>query len=181
VKLDSGSQSVTPYPPAALDRERRGEDATDDNSNERSLIHHSITSSARCRSDGGIVRPRAFAVLRLMTSSNLVGCSMGSNWSRTLMRLRLGGQASGHFPTAPSEPAPDPAKQPSHLAWHSRNTTGSLAGRTRPTRDQQPRRRVPARTTDTPVLGLAGPALPEPPDEGREIRKMSDGDICGGG
>ena len=28
----------------------------------------------RCRSEGGIVRPRAFAVLRLLTSSNLVGC-----------------------------------------------------------------------------------------------------------
>jgi hypothetical protein len=34
---------------------------------------HSITWSARCSSDGGIVRPRALAVLRLMTSSNLVG------------------------------------------------------------------------------------------------------------
>src|SRR6266508_1416316 len=38
---------------------------------------HSITRSARSRSDGGIVRPRAFAVLRLMTSSNLVGCWTG--------------------------------------------------------------------------------------------------------
>ena len=33
---------------------------------------HSITSSARARSVGGIVRPRAFAVLRLMISSNLL-------------------------------------------------------------------------------------------------------------
>src|SRR5829696_1593975 len=38
---------------------------------------HSITSSARARSVGEIVRPRAFAVLRLITSSNLVGCSTG--------------------------------------------------------------------------------------------------------
>jgi hypothetical protein len=37
-----------------------------------------ITSSARCRSDCGILSPRTFAVLRLMTSSNLVGCSTGS-------------------------------------------------------------------------------------------------------
>ena len=36
-----------------------------------------ITSSARCNSDCGIVSPRAFAVLRLITSSNLVGCSTG--------------------------------------------------------------------------------------------------------
>src|SRR5262245_59628203 len=38
---------------------------------------HSITWSARCSSDGGIFRPSALAVLRLMTSSNLVGCSTG--------------------------------------------------------------------------------------------------------
>src|SRR5215211_6046995 len=40
---------------------------------------HSITSSARTRSVGGIVRPRVFAVFALMTSSNLVGCSTGSS------------------------------------------------------------------------------------------------------
>src|SRR6267142_3886866 len=36
-----------------------------------------ISSSARPNSDGGIVRPRALAVLRLATRTNLVGCSMG--------------------------------------------------------------------------------------------------------
>jgi hypothetical protein len=41
------------------------------------MLDHSITWSARCKRDGGIVRPRALAVLRLMTSSNLVGCSTG--------------------------------------------------------------------------------------------------------
>ena len=40
---------------------------------------HSITSSARARIDGGIVRPSALAVLRLITSSNLVGCSTGKS------------------------------------------------------------------------------------------------------
>src|SRR5262245_65285642 len=41
--------------------------------------HHAywITSSARTRRDGGIVIPRALAVLRLMTSWNVVGCSTG--------------------------------------------------------------------------------------------------------
>src|SRR6516162_4196965 len=39
--------------------------------------HHSITSSARASSDGGIVRPSAVAVIRLMTRSNLIGCSTG--------------------------------------------------------------------------------------------------------
>jgi hypothetical protein len=36
-----------------------------------------MTSSATASTDGGIVRPSAFAVLRLMTRSNLVGCSTG--------------------------------------------------------------------------------------------------------
>ena len=39
---------------------------------------HRITSSAWKRMRGGIVRPRALAVLRLITSSNFVGCSTGS-------------------------------------------------------------------------------------------------------
>src|SRR5262249_48243211 len=39
--------------------------------------NHSITSSAVASSVWGIVRPSAFAVLRLITSSNLVGCSIG--------------------------------------------------------------------------------------------------------
>src|SRR5207253_5819178 len=38
---------------------------------------HSITSSARASSVGGMMTPSAFAVFRLITSSNLVGCSTG--------------------------------------------------------------------------------------------------------
>src|SRR5262245_48501611 len=38
---------------------------------------HSITWSARSRNDSGMVKPSAFAVVRLMTRSNLVGCSTG--------------------------------------------------------------------------------------------------------
>src|SRR5262249_30394057 len=38
---------------------------------------HSITSSASARSLSGTWRPSAFAVLRLITSSNLVGCMTG--------------------------------------------------------------------------------------------------------
>src|SRR4051794_33357417 len=44
------------------------------------LKHHhlySITSSARASSIGGTSRPSALAVIRLMTRSNLVGCSTG--------------------------------------------------------------------------------------------------------
>jgi hypothetical protein len=40
-------------------------------------IPYSITSSARASTDGGILRPSALAVVRLITSSNLVGCSTG--------------------------------------------------------------------------------------------------------
>src|SRR5262249_34777000 len=38
---------------------------------------HSITSSARASSVGGTSRPSILAVLRLITNSNLVGCSTG--------------------------------------------------------------------------------------------------------
>src|SRR5262249_20282699 len=41
------------------------------------LCGHSITSSARASSVGGTSRPRALVVIRLMTRSNLVGCSTG--------------------------------------------------------------------------------------------------------
>src|SRR5262249_14341990 len=41
---------------------------------------HSITSSARCWKNKGTSMPSAFAVLRLMTSSNFVGCSMACLW-----------------------------------------------------------------------------------------------------
>ena len=44
---------------------------------EELTMPHSITSSARARSVGGIVMPSAFAVFRLITTSNVVGCSTG--------------------------------------------------------------------------------------------------------
>src|SRR6516225_2160550 len=46
---------------------------------ERAAAAHSITSSARASSVGGTSRPSALAVIRLMTSSNLVGCSTGKS------------------------------------------------------------------------------------------------------
>jgi hypothetical protein len=48
---------------------------------------HSITSSARTSSDGGIVRPRVFAVLRLITSSNFVFCWMGRSAGLAPLRI----------------------------------------------------------------------------------------------
>jgi hypothetical protein len=40
---------------------------------------YSMTWSARSSSDGGMVSPSAFAVLRFMTNSNFVGCPTGSS------------------------------------------------------------------------------------------------------
>src|SRR5215469_10493717 len=49
---------------------------------------HSITSSARASSAGGISRPSAFAVLRLMTSSYLVGACTGRSVGFSPLRMR---------------------------------------------------------------------------------------------
>src|SRR5262249_10967025 len=54
-------------------RRRRAAEQRD----ELAAPYHSITSSARASSVSGTTRPSALAVLRLTTSSNLVGCSMG--------------------------------------------------------------------------------------------------------
>ena len=49
---------------------------------------HSITSSASASSLSGIWRPSAFAVLRLITSSNLVGCTTGRSAGFSPLRMR---------------------------------------------------------------------------------------------
>jgi hypothetical protein len=53
------------------------------------LVTHGywITWSARSRSDCGIVSPSAFAVLRLITSSKLVGCSTGRSAGFAPLRI----------------------------------------------------------------------------------------------
>src|SRR5207253_2394911 len=48
---------------------------------------HSITSSARASSEAGMSRPSVFAVLRLMTSSNFVGCSTGRSAGLAPLRI----------------------------------------------------------------------------------------------
>jgi hypothetical protein len=45
----------------------------------RTSPHHSITSSARAINVGDKLMPSAFAVFKLTTSSNLVGCSIGKS------------------------------------------------------------------------------------------------------
>jgi hypothetical protein len=55
---------------------------------EGAAIHHSITLSARCRSDCGSSAPNALAVLRLITNSNFVGCSTGRSAGLVPLRIR---------------------------------------------------------------------------------------------
>src|SRR5207245_8024205 len=68
-------------------RERYGEDAPTHDADERSPVHHRRLSSARTRIDCGIVKPRALAVLRLMTNSNFVGCSTGRSAGLAPLRI----------------------------------------------------------------------------------------------
>src|SRR5215470_1556265 len=60
-----------------LDVERPGEHTQGRASDEPPSGDHWISSSARSSSDGGMVSPSALAVLRLITNSSCVGCSMG--------------------------------------------------------------------------------------------------------
>ena len=48
---------------------------------------YSITSSASARSVGGMLMPSVWAVLRLMTSSNLVGCTTGKSAGLSPLRI----------------------------------------------------------------------------------------------
>jgi hypothetical protein len=49
---------------------------------------HSITSSARATNASGSAKPRAFAVFRLITNSNLVGACTGRSAGFSPLRMR---------------------------------------------------------------------------------------------
>ena len=49
---------------------------------------YSMTSSARAESVGGTSRPNSFAVFRLITNSNLVGCTTGRSAGFSPLRIR---------------------------------------------------------------------------------------------
>src|SRR5262249_15023311 len=67
-------------------RERPRDGSAADERDERTPLH-SITSSASASSLSGMVRPSAFAVLRLITSSNLVGCMTGRSAGFSPLRI----------------------------------------------------------------------------------------------
>jgi hypothetical protein len=69
--------------PDRSNRRRRGADERD----ERAALH-SITSSARASTVAGMLRPSAFAVLRLITSSYLVGACTGRSAGFSPLRMR---------------------------------------------------------------------------------------------
>ena len=63
---------------------RKCQNRPDDRSKQR---RYSITSSARASTVAGTSRPSALAVLRLMTNSNLVGCSIGRSAGLAPLRI----------------------------------------------------------------------------------------------
>src|SRR5262249_45099510 len=66
-----------PHPVALLCRRRERPRCRAAEKRDEIAPLHSITSSARASSVAGTSRPSALAVVRLMTRSNLVGCSTG--------------------------------------------------------------------------------------------------------
>src|SRR6202022_4515587 len=58
---------------------------------------HSITSSARASSVGGISRPSVLAVLRLITSSHLIGAWTGSSLGFAPLRMRSAYDAARRY------------------------------------------------------------------------------------
>src|SRR5215471_17876123 len=72
-------------------------------------LHHSITSSARLSRIGGTSRPIAFAVFRLIASSNFVGCSMGKSlgfWPCKILCTNFAPCRNNAGPSAPYDIKP---------------------------------------------------------------------------
>src|SRR5690349_5789817 len=80
-----------------------------------------MISSARSRSACGIVRPSALAIFILITSSNLVGCSIGKSPSLTLSKI---------FATRPGGPLPRlDFDNHFHFNWYVERQLGHADGR----------------------------------------------------
>ena len=65
---------------------------------------YSMTWSARSRTDCGIVRPSALAVLRLTTNLNFVGCSMGISEGLAPLKILSAMTAARRFESSSSAP-----------------------------------------------------------------------------
>src|SRR5262249_54079006 len=78
--IAAGSAADVRFAPIATEVPRRDDPplgAKSDQSASQQEAAYSITSSARASSVGGTLRPSAWAAVKLMTRSNLVGCSTG--------------------------------------------------------------------------------------------------------
>jgi len=82
----SKSSSLKPGVPGGLYHTRGGALARNSRS-AANKFHHSITSSAWASSKTGMLRPRALAVLRLITSSTLVLCWIGRSAGLAPLRI----------------------------------------------------------------------------------------------
>src|SRR5262249_60944508 len=82
-------QTTDPPRPLALLRARRERPCRRRTAEQRDKLapRHSITSSASASSVGGISTPNAFAVARLMTSSNLAPASTGRSPGFSPLRI----------------------------------------------------------------------------------------------
>src|SRR5260370_36174303 len=87
---------------------------------------HSITSSARASSEGGIVTPTAFAVFKLTASQKLVGNSIGKSPGAVPRRILVTKQTAAGEPGSDCReqaPGPDPglhrraAKEARHVPF----------------------------------------------------------------
>src|SRR5262245_23861814 len=84
-KADMPQKSCLLYPQKRTYAAQQGMSAK---GQKQTLRLYSITSSARVSTDEGIVRPIAFAVLRLTTNSYLVGVCTGRSAGLSPLRMR---------------------------------------------------------------------------------------------
>src|SRR6516164_10734400 len=87
VRSDRHQHPDAAHPALLRPRRERPRRRAAEKRNERATVH-SITSSASASNLSGIWRPSALAVLRLITSSNLVGCRTGRSAGFAPLRMR---------------------------------------------------------------------------------------------
>src|SRR5262249_62043848 len=103
IALGKAHQHADPSRPTGLLRARRERPRGRRAAEQRYELapSHSITSSARARSVGGISRPSILAVSALMTSSNLLACTTGRSAGLAPLRRRPVWTARRRNATAP--------------------------------------------------------------------------------
>src|SRR5216683_1967120 len=85
---ENGDAAAAPVlRPGGARQQERPSGGKDETARQRCACGHSITSSARISIACGIAKPSALAVFRLMTSSNLFGCSTGRSAGLAPLRI----------------------------------------------------------------------------------------------